>query len=252
TVSSAVFAPYQGYNTISTAASLGNLYWNALEVSARHPIGHNIFVSVAYTWQHGFSDERTTNFFEGSSPQDTYNIGADYGSSQVNAAQILAISHIWTIPWYQHASGFKGAALGGWRYSGITTFMSGFSRDPGLSIPHQGLATRPNRVSSDISGPKTVQEWFNTAAFAAPAPGFYGNAGTGTITGPGLVNFDMAFYKDFKITERATAEFRGELFNIFNHTNFNGVSTAYGSGNFGRLTSAADPRIVEFALRIHF
>jgi Carboxypeptidase regulatory-like domain/TonB-dependent Receptor Plug Domain len=252
TVSTAVFAPYQGYNSISTSASLGNLYWNALEASARHPVGHNMFISVAYTWQHGLADERTTNFFEGSAPQNTYNIAADYGSSQVNAAQVLAISHIWTLPWYKNASGLEGAVLGGWKYSGITSFMSGFSLDPGLSTSHRGLASRPNRISADITGPKTVQQWFNTSAFAAPAPGYFGNSGTGIITGPGLINFDMAFYKTFKITERASAEFRGELFNVFNHTNFAGISTGYGSGNYGAVTSARDPRIVEFALRIHF
>lgn len=251
-VSAAVYAPYQGYNTISTSVSDGNLSWNALEFGMRHPVGHNLFLSVAYTWQHGLADERTTSFFEGSSPQNVYNLRADWGNSQVNAAQILAISDIWTIPWYKNASGFKGAILGGWKYSGITSFMSGFATDPGLSISNPGLATRPNRISNDVTGPKTVAEWFNTAAFAAPAAGYFGNAGTGIITGPGLINFDMAFYKSFKVTERATVDFRSELFNIFNHTNFAGISTGYGSGNFGQVTSARDPRIVEFALRVHF
>jgi hypothetical protein len=97
-----------------------------------------------------------------------------------------------------------------------------------------------------------VQEWFNTNAFAAPAAGFFGNAGPGIIPGPGCVDFDMAFYKDFKIGERQKFQFRGELFNIFNHTNFNGVATAVGAGDYGQITSARDPRIVEFVLRYEF
>ena len=86
----------------------------------------------------------------------------------------------------------------------------------------------------------------------APAPGFFGNASTGSITGPGVIDFDMALYKDFKIWEQHTIQFRSEFFNIFNHTNFSGVSTSLGAGNFGQVTSALDPRIIELVLRYQF
>jgi hypothetical protein len=120
-----------------------------------------------------------------------------------------------------------------------------------LSVTNQGLATRPDFISP-LRYPKKASEWFSTSSFAAPANGFFGNAGNGIITGPGLVTFDMALYKDFRLTERQTIQFRGELFNIFNHTNFNSVQTTFGTSNFGQVTSARDPRIVEFALRYHF
>jgi hypothetical protein len=247
------FAPYPGYGQINTNVSYANLYWNALEINVRHPIGHNLFLTVAYTWQHGLSDTRGSVFFENSNTtQDTYHPRSGYGTSNLNAPQILAISHIWSLPWYSQARGLTGAALGGWKYAGITTIQSGFALDPGLSVAFQGLATRPDRISGSLTGPKTVQQWFNTAAFAQPPAGYFGNAGTGIIQGPGVINFDMAFYKDFRIKERHTVEFRAELFNIFNHTNFSGVQTAFGAGNYGQITSARDPRIAEFALRYSF
>jgi hypothetical protein len=256
TVTEYKYAPYLGFGPIDTYVSYANMKWNGLEINVRHPVGRNLFLTVAYTWQHGLSDERGNGFFESGAGsqlvQDYYHPGSNYGSENINAAHVLAISHIWTLPWYKSARGIEGAALGGWKYSGITTIQSGFPLDPGLSVANQGLATRPDRTSAPIAGPKTVQEWFNTAAFARPAYGYFGNAGTGTIPGPHLVNFDMAFYKDFHIKERHTFEFRAELFNIFNHTNFNGVATTYGAANFGQLTSAADPRITEFALRYQF
>jgi hypothetical protein len=62
----------------------------------------------------------------------------------------------------------------------------------------------------------------------------------------------MGMYKNFKFTEKRLLQFRAEFFNIFNHTNFSGVSTTLGSGNFGQLTSALDPRIVEFSLRLQY
>jgi hypothetical protein len=165
----------------------------------------------------------------------------------------VALSAIWTLPWYRTAKGWKGQVLGGWQFADITTVQSGFSLDPGLATATRGLATRPNLVSgSSLEGARTVAQWFNTAAFAAPAAGYFGSAGPGIIRGPGVWNFDIAFYKDFRIGERHAIQFRAELFNVFNHTNFAGVSTAFGAGNFGRVTSARDPRIAEFALRYQF
>ena len=247
------YAPYQGYAQINTNVSYSNLYWDALEINVRHPVGRNLFISVAYTWQHGLSDTRGQVFFENSNTtQDTYHPRSGYGTSNLNVPQVLAISHIWTLPWFQSATGIEGAALKGWKYSGITTIQSGFALDPGLSVAHQGLATRPDRASVTLAGQKTVRAWFNTAAFTQPAYGYFGNAGTGSIQGPALVNFDMAFYKTFRIKERHSIEFRAELFNIFNHTNFSSVDTTFGSGTYGQVTGAHAPRIAEFALRYQF
>jgi hypothetical protein len=177
-----------------------------------------------------------------------------YGNESFNIPQVFTFSAIWTLPWYQSAHGWKRLALGGWQYSDITTIQSGFALTPGLSTSNPGLAIVPDRVSSSITGPQTAQEWFNTAAFAAPAVGYFGNAAPGSIQGPGVIGFDMALHKDFHVREWGTFQFRAEAFYIFNHTNFNGsgVSTGLGSGNFGQATSALDPRIFEFALRFQF
>jgi hypothetical protein len=137
--------------------------------------------------------------------------------------------------------------------SDITTVDDGYSLTPGLSIPNQGNAARPNPTGTTLAGPKTAAKWFNTAAFTAPAAGYFGSAGTGILRGPGLINFDVTLKKTFNITEKmGRLEFRAEVFNVFNHTNFTTVSTNYGSGTFGQVTAAADPRIMEFALRLHF
>jgi hypothetical protein len=251
------YGPYPGYAAIGQTNTNANLYWNGLEINVRHPVGRNLFLSVAYTYQHGLSDTRGLISFgcQGCTTmvQDTYHPRSNYGTSNFNVPQVLSVSYIWAIPWYQGAHGVKGAALGGWKYSGIMTLESGLALDPGLSTTNPGLATRPDRVSgTSIGGPKTVAEWFNRAAFSTPAYGYFGNAGTGSIPGPGLFDFDMAFYKDFHVTERHAIEFRAELFNIFNHTNFSNVVTNLGAADDGEVTSAKDPRIVEFALRYQF
>jgi hypothetical protein len=247
-----IYSPFQGYGAIATNVSTGIQNFDALELHVRHPVGHNLFFSASYTWSHTLALERGPEFFEAdTTPQDVYHPRNDYGTANLDVTHVLSFSYIWSLPWLQNARGVKGAALAGWKYTGITTIQSGFAVDPGLSVNFQGLAIRPDRAGS-VKGAKSVNEWFNTNAFVQPAAGYFGNAGTGIIRGPGLVNFDMGFYKDFRIKERHSIEFRGELFNIFNHSNFNGIDPVLGSGTFGQVISAADPRIVEFALRYQF
>ncbi|MGH9452814.1 MAG: TonB-dependent receptor, partial [Terriglobia bacterium] len=249
-----VYAPYLGYANMGTSLSNSVAYWNALEISVRHQAGRNLFLNVAYTWQHDLgTGAGGTSLIAGTSAQDVYATNQDYGNTYMNVPQVLSFSYTYNLPSYQSGRSWKSSVLGGWRYAGMTTIQSGFSLTPGLSVPFQGLATRPNRVAnSTVSGPKTVQEWFNTTAFAAPAYGYFGTAAPGSIQGPGSVDFDMALYKDVHITERNVFEFRAEGFNIFNHTNFSGVQTAVGAGNYGQVTSALDPRIFEFSLRYQF
>jgi hypothetical protein len=246
-----VYGAYPGYAALNTNKAVGRANWNGLTVSARHSAGHGIFFTGAYTYSHGLSVGFNNAAFNGTAVQNAHDPEADYGNSAVNAAHILSFSYIWDIPFLKDDKGWKGGLLGGWKYSGITAIQSGISLSPGLSVTNQGLATRPDFITP-ISYPKNASEWFSTNSFAAPANGFFGNAGNGIITGPGLVTFDMALYKDFRLTERQTIQFRGELFNIFNHTNFNSIQTMFGTSNFGQVTSARDPRIVEFALRYHF
>jgi hypothetical protein len=246
-----VYGAYPGYAALNTNKAVGRANWNGLTVSARHATGHGIFFTGAYTYSHGLALGFSQSAFNGISVQNAHNPEADYGNSAVNAAHILSFSYIWDIPFLKDDKGWKGGLLGGWKYSGITAIQSGISLQPMLSVTNQGLATRPDFISP-LRYPKKASEWFSTSSFAAPANGFFGNAGNGIITGPGLVTFDMALYKDFRLTERQTIQFRGELFNIFNHTNFNSVQTTFGTSNFGQVTSARDPRIVEFALRYHF
>ncbi len=248
-----IYSPYLGYGGMSTMISNDYAHWNALEISVRHPVGHNLFFNVSYTWQHDLSNDLATTLFENSSSmQNVYAPGQNYGNSPLNVPQILTFSTIYNLPWYKNATGWRGQTIGGWTFSDMTTIQSGFSMSPGLSVAFPGLASRPNRSASNTVGPQTVGEWFNTAAFAQAPFGYFGGAAPGSIYGPGVADFDMALYKDFHVTEHDYFQFRAEAFNIFNRANFSGVSTGVGAGNYGQVTSALDPRIMEFALRFQF
>jgi hypothetical protein len=162
------------------------------------------------------------------------------------------MNYVYALPFRLKRHDLASRMLGGWELSGFLTFQSGLALSPGISTGKQGLATRPDATGAPVSGPRTVTQWFNTAAFAAPAPGFYGNAGIGTIRGPGFAIWDSSLSKQFKISERMQFRLGGEFFNSLNHTNFSAVTPTLGSGTFGRITSARDPRKVQLNARLQF
>ncbi len=122
-----------------------------------------------------------------------------------------------------------------------------------------GYTNRPNVVANKIQYPKHQHEWVNPAAFAAPTPVWaggvnqgFGNTRKDAVVGPGRLNFNTSFYKTFIIKEGIDFKFRVETFNTFNHTEWNGVSSTFGSGNFGSITSTWDPRVLELGAELHF
>jgi hypothetical protein len=246
-------SPFQGYAAINQYITQQGQNWNALELSLRHPVTTNLFLTVAYTYSKDLSDLSSAT---GSAltTVDPYHPSRYYGAAEgLNFPHSMSITAIYNMPWFLKDKGVKRFAFGGWKLSDITTLRSGASQTPFLSVSQQGNALRPDRVPGiSINGPKVRTQWFNTAAFTAPKPGFYGNAATGSIQGPGLIDFDMALYKDFHLTEDRFFEFRGEAFNVFNHTNFTNINTTFGNAAYGTATAAADPRILEIALRFHF
>ena len=144
------------------------------------------------------------------------------------------------VPGAIRTSGVRCSVIG--KLSGTFTAQSGLAAHPGLSLPTEGLATRPNATGVPDDGPETKTSWFNTAAFTAPQPGMYGNAGVGVIRGPGFVIWTPRWRSSFQLREKAHFSLRGEFFNTLNHTNWSGVSTNLGSGTYGQVTSARDPR----------
>ncbi len=256
-VSSAITSPYQGWSGI-TGANAAGYYgtgnFESLQAGFRYRAGKNLTLTTAYTYgksltdvaNRGFDARQTSN-----GAQNPRDFKAEYGPPGYDRTHIFTAGYVWNLPFLRNKSGMMGEALGNWTFSGITVLQSGFALSPGMSTSTNGLASRPNCVST-LARPKTLNEWFSTNSFAAPAFGFFGNCGTGMIRGPGENTWNWALYKGFPIGERANVQFRAEFFNIWNHPSFTTVSTGYGSGDFGAVTGALDPRQIEFALRLNF
>lgn len=242
-----LYRPFPGYSTISFIQPGVNSVYNSLQVNYEKQMAHGFRFQAAYTWSKSMDDASAYN----TNPQNAYDREAEWAWSDFDRPQILAFNYIYSLPFFRGKKGFQGEALGGWQLAGITTYESGTPFSIGLTGPNHGLASRAD-VNGAVSLMKTVPEWFNTSIYSDPAVGFFGDGGRNTIRGPAIGEWDMSLYKNFAFGERAALQLRLETFNTFNHTNFSGVSRSLGSGSFGKITSARDPRILQLGGRLTF
>ncbi|HUO28371.1 MAG TPA: carboxypeptidase regulatory-like domain-containing protein [Bryobacteraceae bacterium] len=246
---------YLGYGNIVLGENAGNTHYESLQVNYRLQNQHGLTFQAAYTWSHslGIAPGGGGDF---NTLSDPYSRAYDYGPTGLDRRQILVLNYIYDLPIFRHSNGFAGAVLGGWEISGITLIESGLPLNPTLSYDNLGLGgnttDRPN-IASALSYPQTRLEWFDTAAFSAPAQLAFGDAQEGAIRGPGRVNFNLNMYKDFRLwNEGSKMRFGADFYNAFNHTEFHDVNTSFGNSAFGQVTDTYDPRTIELSLKLSF
>ena len=172
-----------------------------------------------------------------------------------------------SVPWNDFASRW---VLKGWQVNGIASFISGAPANVGFATSNNKDITGTPSTGARIvvTGPvplpkseRTFTRYFRTDVFQLPAVGTLGNGGKFLFRGPGINNWDLSFVKNFPIRDPLRLQFRAELYNAFNHTQFSGVdSTArfdangnfITTGTFGQITSARTPRQIQLALRFTF
>ncbi len=246
--------PYQGYSTMNNEYHDGTSNYNAMEASVRY-LTKSLQFTLAYTYQkalgtigaHGAGN--TTS--QGTPAQNMRDFHAEYGPPSYDFTNDLAATWVYNLPFFEHSSAVLRDTLGNWGFSGLALHQSGFAMSPGLTTSTRGLAIRPNQVQPYAQVGK-LSEWFNTSAFVAPAYGFFGDARNGTIRGPGYTSFNVTLFKTWTLKDRYSIQFRAEAFNVANKPNFESVDTGLGDPSYGQVTSAGDPRILEFALKLSY
>jgi len=111
---------------------------------------------------------------------------------------------------------------------------------------------RPNVTGNINAGPKTAKEWFNTAAFSLPVAFTFGNNPRNSVIGPRFVDLDASLQKEWVLRESMRLQFRVDAYNTLNHANFYLPGRIFGTSNFGVISSALDPREMQFALKLMF
>lgn len=257
--------PYPQLASFSSIRWDGWATFNALDLRYSHRFSHGLSLESSYMWSKSLddaSDTGTTNA-EYNLPQDPFAMALEKGLSSFDHRQRFTADTVYDLPFGNHASGWRHLLTGSWRISEILIAQSGppftvnLSSAAAENVSPIGLVNgnnleRPNLIGNPNGGPQTPAEWFNIAAFAVPLPGTYGTAGRNIVMGPGLIDFDVSLQKEAKLFERLKLQFRVDAYNALNHPNFNIPGRIYGASNFGVITSAADPRQMQLAIKLLF
>lgn len=243
--------------------TIANSSYNALEAMLEKRFSHGLQFQAAYTFSKSMDDGSTVE-----ETLDPFNFGASRALSLFNSHHRFVISYDWELPLAKR-EGLMGRLVNDWAVSGITQFQTGFpirldtaddtelissffflgTEAPSLVAPFQKLNPK-----QDVTG-LGPGYWFNPNDFADPPLGQFNNGTQRTICcGPGLQEWDFAVHKKLVISESKYLQFRAEVFNLFNHTNFYNPDGHFSDGptSFGRITQAEDPRLVQFALKLYF
>ena len=262
----------QLFTDLSSGTSDSNQF--QFTVDKRFSQGFNI--RGAYTWAHTIDDQSGFRY-NSSVYTDPFNHEFDRGNANFDVRQRLVISGLWKIPFTNKIqNNFVRKLADGWEASGIASFQTGtpftifadsnssqeniFEDRADMIGPIQYFTARsqhtfdPSTANCMGGSALTGHFYFNPTAFdCVNVPIFsFGNSGRNVLRGPGLNNFDLSVGRVFKFTETKNLEFRSEFFNAFNHAQFFNPDHFGFDANFGQITQARDPRIVQFALKFYY
>jgi len=253
--------PFDGvpvFTDIFAEDTIANSTYNALEMMVQKRFSHGLQFQAAYTFSKSIDDGST--FEETLNP---FNFGASRALSLFNSKQRFVVSYDWELPVREY-HGLAGKLLDNWEVSGITQFQSGFpirlntENDNELINSLFFLGTEAPSLNGplQILNPKSNGGFYlNYNQFSDPALGSFNNGTQRTICcGPGLADWDFSVHKKISLSETRYVQFRAEIFNVFNRTNFSNPDGGFSDGptSFGKITSAGDPRLLQFALKFFF
>ncbi len=246
------------FSSVFAEDTIANSSYNALEMMLQKRFSHGLQFQAAYTFSKSLDDGST--FEETLNP---FNFGASRALSIFNSKQRFVVSYDWELPTTRY-HGFAGRVLNDWEVSGITQFQSGFpirlntEDDNELINSDFFLGTEAPSLNGplQILNPKKNGGFYlNYNQFSDPPLGQFNNGTQRTICcGPGLADWDFSVHKKIAFSENRYFQFRAEIFNVFNRTNFSNPDGGYSDGptGFGKITSAGDPRLLQFALKYFF
>ena len=258
----AALRPYLGYGAIRLTENSGSSRYNALQISADRRYLNGLKIGIAYTLgksEDNASDKRNVVW-------NTYDDSAFWGPSNFDRRHVLNVYYIYDLPFWKNQDTPLKNALGGWQVSGATFYRTGtpFSvartndiagvGDGNFGQPYNLVGDPFANASGSFSAGSGADQnfWFNPAAFAAPAAGRFGNAPRNAWYNPSEQQWDIAFFKNFRVNRAQRLQFRAEIFNFINRPNWNnvaGTTTTSGfnivdptNANFGRVVSKNDAR----------
>jgi hypothetical protein len=269
--------PDQSFGPITWVDPAGNNHYNGLSAKFEHRFSHGLYALNSFTWGKALGDsEQALEYYSnqtGANPQNIHNLAAEKGPSSYDTKFVNITSVTYQLP-FGRGKQFLGGAnpvldafVGGWDVNGINTANTGLPVNvyyapsaandvTGLSAEYRGQAFQRPNVSGSAASQSTAQSlltYFAGYTFTTPpANAPFGNLGRNAFRAPGVAQLDLAINKNIRITEGIKLQFRSELFNIFNHTNFGPPTNTTTSAAFGTITNTLPARQIQFGLKLLF
>jgi hypothetical protein len=267
----AFLRPYLGFANIPMLEHSGRSEYNGLQVEVNRRFSKGLLYGFAYTYSKAMDNN--------SGPRegfiDVNNQDLNWGKSNNDTRHVAVINFVWEVPFFRQSAGVARAVLGGWQLSGVTQFQTGTPLTIWRSDDYLGIGSTNNKPWNLNGEPERPQKFANANASGnytgvtdfwfvptvngqpwatRPANGTYPNQNRQSVSfnNVGLQNWNLALFKNFRITERSAFQFRIEGFNWINHPNWNGVDTNPTSSTFGMVTSKSSERQLQIALRLTF
>lgn len=246
------------FSNITNVEATGNSTYHSLQTTFDKRFSRGLSVLASYTWSRSI-DDSSENKQTGVSRTNPFDQRFDKGPSNFDHTHNFTASWLWELP-VRFDQRLVNTLIGGWNLTGILSIQSGvpFTVTSGVDNARTGTGgQRPDQLKDwhlpeDRSRGEKVLQWFDASAFVPNALGAYGTVGRNSLRGPGSTTLNLGLHKDFPIRENFKLQFRFEAFNALNNVNLGLPNGNRSSNTFGRITTAGDPRILQFALRVGF
>jgi hypothetical protein len=252
--------PYPNLGQVNGLESRADANYHSLQIQAEKRYTNGLQFVGGYTFSKCISNSDSTFVGEGTSIQNGRDFRQQRGLCTQHFAERFTLSWLYDLP-FGRGKRFLAQAprgvdlvLGGWQINGIYTARTGspFTVTQAGDAPNTGDGSaRPDQIGdpNDVAD-RSIDRFFNTAAFVAAAPFRWGTAGRNTVIGPGINNWDFSIFKGFSFDEDKILQFRAEFFNLLNHPEFGFPGSAIGTAQFGRISGTTrDPRDIQLSLK---
>ncbi len=251
--------PYKKLGFVSANSSKGYSSYHGMDVHLERRYSNGLAIIANYTFMKEFGIATVDNY----TVMMIDNIEHSYGAE--GNPHRAVISYVYELPFGKGRKFLSSMnpvldrIIGGWQLNGITTFRSGQFLNVASNV-NNGAGSRAQNRADATGQPanlpvdqRTAARWFNPDAFIDPPYTRYGTSGVGVVMGPGAVNFDLSFFKNTRIVEGKTLQFRAEAFNAFNQVNLNNPNAnSSDRARLGTITGAGDARIMQLGLKFIF
>jgi carboxypeptidase family protein len=262
--------PYPQYTTVSLYRNnVGTTIYHGFLAKVEQRFSRGLSYLVSYTRSKLVDD--ASSVFDASiltgpvanyPVADTYNRTLERDYSTGDIPHVFVASAVWDIPWgagrHSEVPGLLGALVNEWTLTGILTLQSGMPLAITQTTNNNGFAgfgtQRPNLIGDPKldASERSIDRWFNTAAFAAAPQFTIGSSSRNPVRGPGYRNLDLALARRVPLQGGRSLEVRAEIFNATNTPLFAAPNTTVGAAAFGTITTAGDPRVVQLGVKFSF